>query len=205
MASEEYATAVQAPKKLATYDDILALPEGVRGEVIGGALTTPPAPLPRHARAQAALGRSIGGPFDADDGRGGPGGWWVLPEVDVRLSPHDIVRPDIAGWRRERLPEPWDTRPIDVVPDWICEIPSPSNIGDDRVRKRRLYATHGVPFYWLLDPMARTLEALRLDVVTKAWIEIGSYDDDSIDRIAPFEAIELEVARLFPPRSSALG
>jgi Uma2 family endonuclease len=191
---------VQAPKKLATYDDLLALADGVRGEVLGGVLLTPPSPLPRHARAQRALGHALGGPFDDDDGRGGPGGWWILPEVDVRFSPHDIVRPDLSGWRRGRLAAPWDLRPIDVVPDWICEILSPSNAADDRVRKRRLYAAHGVPFYWLLDPGALTLEALRLDVAQKAWIEVGAYDAAAVARVAPFEAIELEVGRLFPPR-----
>lgn len=191
-----------AAPKPATYDDLLALPEGTRAEVLGGVLVTPPSPLPRHGRAQRVLGRIVGGPFDDDDGRGGPGGWWIVPEVDVRLSPHDIVRPDVAGWRRERLIDPWDTRPIDVVPDWICEILSPSNVADDRVRKRRVYAAHGVAFYWLLDPTERTLEALRLDPSSKAWIEIGSYDDASVARIAPFEAIEIEVSRFFPPLHS---
>ena len=185
--------------QLATYDDLLALPEGRHAEVIGGVIVSPPSPLPRHGRAQRVVGRILGGAFDDDDGRGGPGGWWILPEVDVRLSPHDIVKPDIAGWRRERLPDPWDIRPIDVVPDWICEVLSPSNVADDRVRKRRLYAEHGVACYWLLDPSARTLEALRLDAPTGAWIEIGSYDDASVARITPFEAIEIEVGRFFPP------
>jgi len=97
--------------KLATYDDLLALPEGQRAEVIGGAMITPTSPLPRHGRAQRVVGRIIGGAFDDDDGLGGPGGWWILPEFDARLSPHDIVKPDIAGWRRERLPDPWDIQP----------------------------------------------------------------------------------------------
>jgi Uma2 family endonuclease len=186
-------------RKLATWEDVLVLPEDVRAEVIAGALVMPPSPLPRHARAQGALRRFIGGPYDDDDGRGGPGGWWILPEVDVRLSLHDVVRPDLAGWRRERLIRPWDVRPIDVTPDWITEIVSPSNAAQDRVRKRALYARHGVTYYWIVDPGQRTLEALRLDDATGAWIEIGAYDDASVARIAPFEAIELEVQRLFPP------
>jgi Uma2 family endonuclease len=184
---------------LATYEDLLALPEGQRGELIDGVLVTPPAPLPRHGRAQGVLGRVIGGPFDYDDGGSSPGGWWILPEVEVRLSPHDVVRPDVAGWRRERLPHPWDVRPIDVVPDWICEVLSPSNVADDRVRKRHLYAKHGVAYYWLLDPAERTLEALRLDPASRAWIDVGSYGDGAIARIAPFDAIEIEVGRFFPP------
>jgi Uma2 family endonuclease len=191
---------MDAAKKLATYDDLLELPEGHRAEIIAGIVVSPPSPLPKHGRAQRVLGRLIGGPFDDDDGRGGPGGWWILPEVDVRFTPHDIVKPDLAGWRRERLASPWDMRPIDVVPDWICEILSPSNIADDRVRKRQLYAEHDVAFYWLLDPQARTLEALRLE--SKIWVEVGSYDDASIARVAPFDAIEIEVGRFFPPEPS---
>lgn len=191
---------MQSARKAATYEDLLALPEGQRAEILGGVVVNPPAPLPRHALAQRTTARFIGGPFDDDDGRGGPGGWWILLEVDVRLGPSDVVRPDLAGWRRDRLPAPWDMRPIDVTPDWICEITSPSNASNDRVKKRRLYATHAVPFYWIVDPEERTLEALRFDATSNVWIETGSYDDASIARIAPFEAIELEVGRLFPPK-----
>ena len=206
-----YASRVQPARKLATYEDLLALPEGIKAEIIDGVLIMeaevvdgvlvgPPGPLPRHGRVQRAMGRFVGGPFDDDDGHGGPGGWWILPEVDVRFGPRDVVRPDLAGWRRDRLPSPWDTRPIDVTPDWVCEVLSPGNAANDRVKKRRLYAAHGVPHYWLIDPAARTLEALRCESPGSPWMEVGSYDDDSLARIAPFDAIELEVGRLFPPR-----
>ncbi len=193
---------VEPARKLATWDDLLALDEDVRAEVIGGAVVTPPSPLPRHARAQGALRRFVGGAFDDDHGRGGPGGWWILIEVDVRLDAHDIVRPDLAGWHRDRLPTPWDLRPIDVAPDWICEVVSRSNAAHDRVRKRELYARASVSFCWPVDPDARTVEALRLDPSTGGWIEVGAYDDTAVARIAPFEAIEaieIEVGRLFPP------
>lgn len=186
-------------RKLATYDDLLALPDGVKGEVIAGSIVLPPAPLPRHSNAQRALSGFIGRPFHDDDGRGGPGGWWIFLEVDIRLTLHDIVRTDIAGWRRARLPNPWDTRPIEVVPDWICEVVSPSNAAHDRVTKRKLYARHGVAHYWILDPHERTLETLRLDPTSKAWVDGGSYDDSALARIPPFEAVELEVGRCFPP------
>ncbi len=147
---------------------------------------------------QRAFGNFVGKPFDDDDGRGGPGGWWILCEVDVQLDVHQIVRPDVAGWRRERLPHPWGQHPVLMVPDCVCEIVSPAKPARDRVSKRRLYAAHGVAFYWIVDPAARTLEALRLDAA-REWHEIGAYDDESVARIAPFDAIELEVGRLFPP------
>ena len=183
--------------KMATYSDLLALGEAVRAEVLGGELRVAPAPLPRHSRAQGALRRFIGGPYDDDDGFGGPGGWWILLEVDVELAAHDIVRPDLAGWRRERLQSPWDTRPLKVTPDWICEVLCSSNVATDRVYKRNLYASAGVAYFWMLDPTARTLEALRLQ--DGVWVDSGSYDDSATVRIAPFEEVELEVARLFPP------
>lgn len=188
---------MQAPT-LATYEDLLALPEGARGEIVAGELQLSPSPRPRHSRTQRALSGFIGQPFDDDDGHGGPGGWWILTEVDVRLSPHDIVRPDLAGWRRDRLgADPWDTLPIDVIPDWICEVLSPSNAAHDRVTKRRLYARHRVPYYWLVDPQTRTLEALRLE--GELWVETGSWGEGDVARVEPFDAIELDVGRLFVP------
>ena len=148
---------------------------------------------------QRSLGGFIGKPYDDDDGHGGPGGWWILTEVDVQLAAHRVVRPDVAGWRRERFPDPRGQRPVLVVPDWICEVVSPAKPAHDRVTKRRLYAAHGVPFYWIVDPEERTLEALRLDVDAHEWREVGAYGDDDVARIAPFEAVELEVGRLFFP------
>jgi Uma2 family endonuclease len=120
--------------------------------------------------------------------------------VDVALGPHDIVRPDLAGWHKERLPRPGAVRPIEVVPDWVCEILSPATTARDRVHKRHLYARAGVPYYWLIDPEARVVEALSLS--DGAWLEIGAFDEASTSRIPPFEAIELEVGRLFLPREA---
>lgn len=183
--------------QMATYEDLVALEDGVRAEILGGEVRVAPAPLPRHSRAQGALRRFIGGPYDDDDGFGGPGGWWILLEVDVELGTHDVVRPDLAGWRRAQLPDPWDTRPLRITPDWICEVLSPSNVATDRVYKRNLYAKVGVSHFWMLDPLARTLETLRLQA--GVWVDSGTYDDTATVRIPPFEEVELEVARLFPP------
>jgi Uma2 family endonuclease len=188
---------MQPASKLATYDDLVARGEDARFEVLAGELVAMPAPLPRHSNPQRGLGRFVGGPFHDDDGFGGPGGWWIFLEVDVRFGPHDVVRPDLVGFRRERLAEP-DVRPFDVAPDWICEILSPSTAGRDRVYKRRLYAKHGVAHYWLVDPEARTLEALAL--VDGRWVDAGTFDDADTARIPPFEAVEIPVGRLFLPR-----
>lgn len=184
-----------AAEKLATYEDLRALPEHERAELIGGAIVTMPAPMPQHAKPQGSLRRFVGGPFDDDDGAGGPGGWWIFIEVEVRFGAH-VLRPDLSGWRRERLSVP-NVRPIDVVPDWICEILSPSNQAHDRVTKRHIYAEHGVTHYWIVDPEARTLEAFTLE--NGRWILVGSFDEEAIARIAPFDAVEIPIGRLFLP------
>jgi Uma2 family endonuclease len=186
--------------KLATYSDLVACPEDMRAEVLAGEIVASPGPLPRHSKAQGAVRRFVGGPFDDDDGRGGPGGWWIFVEVDVALGKHDIVRPDLAGWRRDRLLKPGATRPIEIVPDWVCEVVSPSTAARDRVTKRNLYARSGVAHYWLIDPEARVIEALALR--EGSWFDVGVYDDTAVARIPPFDAIELEIGRFFLPRDA---
>ncbi len=186
-----------AARRPATYADLEALPEGVHAEIIGGEILTFPAPLPKHSKPQGSLRRFIGGPFDDDDGFDGPGGWWIFLEVDIAFG-IDFVRPDLSGWRRERLPNPGDERPITVVPDWICEVLSPTNEAHDRLTKRRLYARYGVRHYWIVDPQTRLLEAYSLE--GERWVDAGTFGDVDIARIPPFEAVELPVGRLFLPK-----
>lgn len=186
-------------RRPADWQDLLATPEDVKVEVIGGELiSTHPRPRPAHARAQAALSFEVWGGYDR--GRGGPGGWWILPEPDVRLSPHDIVSPDLAGWRRERVPEFPAERPIDVVPDWVCEVLSPSTAGRDRTLKADLYLRSGVPYYWLADTELRTLEALAAH--SGRWVRLGAWNDGDRARVEPFEAVEIDVGGLFPPAAA---
>jgi Uma2 family endonuclease len=184
-------------RKLATIDDLLALPEDARAELIDGVIVPKEAARTRHNYSQAALIEELRGPFQR--GRGGPGGWWILPEQMVRISEHRSARADLAGWRHERLASPpWDDRVIDVAPDWVCEILSPSNEGHDRITKADYYTTIGVPYYWLVNPSERILEAYELR--DRLWVRTGAYGDTAVARIAPFEAIELDVGALFPPR-----
>jgi Uma2 family endonuclease len=188
---------------MATYADLLELPEDVRAEILAGQIVTSPAPLPKHSKVQRSLGRFIGGPYDDDDGHGGPGGWWIFVEVDVALGRHDVVRPDLAGWRRERLPDPGNQRPIDVTPDWVCEILSPSTASRDRLVKRQLYADSGIRHYWMIDVDARILEVFELEGAR--WTLLGTYGDEATARIPPFVEVELPVGRLFLPRSEGAG
>jgi len=179
------------------WHDILGAPEGLRAEVVGGDLFTSPRPHPRHGVAQAVLAVEIAGPFQV--GRGGPGGWWILIEPDVAFGPHDIVSPDLVGWRRERVPEFPDEQPVSIRPDWVCEVLSPRTARRDRTAKSDLYLGGGVPHFWLVDPEERTLEAFELD--EGGWLRLGAWGEGDRACVRPFDAVEIDVGALFPPRS----
>jgi Uma2 family endonuclease len=183
-------------RKLATYEDLVALPPEVRAEIVDGTIAVQPSASFQHGEIAAGLAVEVRAPFG--HGRGGPGGWWITSAFDVRLDAHDVVRPDIVGWRRARMPVKPEAPPADVVPDWICEVLSPSNGRHDRRTKKALYARFGVPHYWIVDPELRLLEAYTLQP-SGLWLETGIYDETSRARIAPFDAIELDLANVFPP------
>jgi Uma2 family endonuclease len=144
----------------ATYDDLLALPEHVVGEIIDGELHVSPRPAPRHAHAKSVLGGELGPPFHG--GRGGPGGWWILDEPELHLR-EDVLVPDLAGWRRSRMASLPETAYFPFAPDWACEVLSPTTTRLDRSKKLRVSARERVGHAWLIDPAARTLEILRLE------------------------------------------
>jgi Uma2 family endonuclease len=186
----------ETARRLATWEDLAATPDdGLTYEILDGQLEALPRPQPRHGRAQGQLYSRLSGPFDP--GGGGPGGWWLVIEPDVMLASDQIVAPDLVGWRRERRPELPETRPITVVPEWICEVVSADDRGRDRVRKANVYLRTGVPHYWILDPADRSLEAFTAR--EGAWLRVGAWSDGDTPRIPPFEAVEIEVSSLFPP------
>lgn len=181
-----------------TYADLFSRPEGEKHEIYGGELVITQSPLPRHSKTQGALRRFVGGPYDDDHGFGGPGGWWIFIEVDIELSAHDVVRPDMSGWLRERLPNPGEVRPIRVSPDWVCEVLSPSTTKYDRGIKRSLYHEHGAGHYWIVDPEARLVEVfVRGD---ETWSLHGTFDESMAVALPPFLEVELPIARLFLPK-----
>jgi Uma2 family endonuclease len=177
--------------RLATYDDLLRLPEHVTGEILAGELHAQPRPTARHALVETGIARELSGPFDR--GRGGPGGWVILVEPEQHLAAHVIV-PDLAGWRRERLPAIPDGA-IDVVPDWVCEILSPSTAVKDRKIKLPIYAALGVGHAWLADPAARTVEVLRRTDAN--WTLVATWSDQDLMRAEPFDAVAIELAPLW--------
>jgi Uma2 family endonuclease len=181
-------------RKPRLYDQLCALPEGIRGEIINGQLRTQPRPAWPHALASSRLGSDIEGPYGR--GRGGPGGWWIIDEPEIHfLLDTEVEVPDIAGWRRERMPEPPQGHKIQVVPDWICEVLSPSTKSTDREEKMPLYARFGVQYAWLLDPAIRTLEAYMLS--GGKWQPLGFFRDDDRVSVAPFDAIRIHLDELW--------
>jgi Uma2 family endonuclease len=181
-----------APKRRATYEDLLGVPDRFVAEIVDGELFATPRPAPRHAAASSGLGGALHGPFDR--GRGSPGGWRILDEPELHLGP-DVLVPDLAGWRRERLPALPEEAYFSVPPDWVCEVVSPSTAAPDRVKKLSIYPRERVSHVWLVDPIARTLEVLRLE--DGRWTIVGTWAQADVVRAEPFEALELELTLLW--------
>jgi Uma2 family endonuclease len=179
-------------KEKATYDDLYEVPDELVAEIADGELFTSPRPSPRHARVSSSLGGELHRPYDR--GRGGPGGWIILDEPELHLDENVLV-PDLAGWRRERMPTLPETAWIEVAPDWVCEVISASTARLDRVHKLPLYAKFRVGHLWLIDPSPRTLEVYELD--QGGWRLLSSHGDDDSVQVEPFDAIPLELASLW--------
>ena len=184
---------VSAPERRATYQDVLDAPAHRVAEIIDGTLYTHPRPAMPHALASSRLGGELSGPFDR--GRGGPGGWWIIDEPELHLD-EDIVVPDLAGWRRERMPEYPETAYVALAPDWVCEVLSASTRRLDLHEKRPVYAREGVGHLWLVDPADRTLEAFELR--EGEWVLIGSAKDGEPVSIRPFDAVTFSLRDLWP-------
>ena len=179
-------------KRPVTYDDVLRVPPHRVAEIVGGDLHVSPRPASRHALAASLLGSDLVGPFH--HGRGGPGGWWILFEPELHFG-EDVVVPDLAGWRRARLPEFPDTPAFTIAPDWVCEVVSPGTERLDRARKMPVYAREGTAHLWLVNPLARTLEVYRL--AEGCWLLLATHEGTARVRAEPFDAAELEFAPLW--------
>ncbi len=176
------------------YEQLEALPEGLTGEILDGQLHTQPRPSGPHGFASSSLGYELFGPFQK--GRGGPGGWWIMDEPEVHfIRDTEVAVPDLAGWRRERMPRIPEDHRFEIVPDWICEILSKSSASKDREIKMPTYARYGVAYAWLLDPGARTLEAYALNA--GVWRATGRFADNDMVAVAPFEAVTLALEDLW--------
>jgi len=176
----------------ATYEDLVKLPDHVVGEIVDGELHATPRPALGHSRVELSLGVAIGGPYD--HGLSGPGGWWILFEPELHFG-RDVLVPDLAGWRRSRMPSVPNAAYASLAPDWVCEVLSPSTAQLDRARKLAIYAREGVAHAWLVDPLARTLEVLRLE--GGRWVLLATHAGNDIVRAEPFVDVDLELCLLW--------
>ena len=194
MATTSTALHQSSPQSIrrATYQEVLDAPAHLVAEIVNGTLHTHPRPAMPHARAASALNARIGGPFDYD--AGGPGGWWIVFEPELHLG-EEVMVPDLAGWRRQRMPHYPDTAYVTLPPDWVCEVLSASTRKVDLAEKRPLYAHECVSHLWLVEPTDRTLEAFELH--DGQWLLIGSAKDDEPVSFRPFDAITFSLGDLW--------
>lgn len=176
------------------YEQLAALPEGLTGEILNGQLQTQPRPTGPHARVEAELACDLVGSYGR--GRGGPGGWWILVEPEIHfVTDREVAVPDLAGWRKERMPRIPEGHRFEVVPDWICEILSPSTASKDREVKMPIYAHYSVAYAWLVDPRRRTLETYGLE--DGAWQPLANASGEDRLAVAPFDALVLDLSNLW--------
>ncbi|MEM1035339.1 MAG: Uma2 family endonuclease [Pseudomonadota bacterium] len=177
--------------KRATYEDILALPENVVGEIVNGVLHVQPRPAPAHVITASKLSGELEPPFGK--AKGGPGGWVFATEPELHLGA-EVMVPDMAGWRKEAFELP-QTAFFEQPPDWICELLSPSTARHDRINKMTHYREFGVVYAWLIDPVAKTLEAYR--VSDGQWLQIAALGEKGSVKVDPFDAISFNLEALW--------
>jgi len=175
----------------------MEVPDTKVAELIDGELVVSPRPASPHAHAASVLGFDVGGSFQGPPGDpAAPGGWWLLLEPELHFG-EDVLVPDWAGWRRERMPVCPRTAFFTLAPDWVCEVVSPSTGRIDRTAKMRCYATAGVTHLWLVDPLLETLETYRLEA--GRWLVLGTHGGDAVVRAEPFDAVALRLERWWLP------
>ncbi|HLM73043.1 MAG TPA: Uma2 family endonuclease [Polyangiaceae bacterium] len=169
------------------YEQIRALPEHLTGEILEpGVLRTMSRPGKRHRRAAMACMHHLSR-FNANIGGSG---WWIEVEAEVLFPGPRLVVPDLCGFRVERVPELPDENPLTILPDWCCEILSPSTARDDVTKKLPLYASTGVPWCWIVDPMRRLIEVFET-VSGRPALTAAAKDDERVV-LPPFDG-EIEV------------
>ena len=178
--------------KRATYAEYCAVPPHLVAEIVGGRLVTHPRPAPRQSSTASRLGVVLGHAFDWK--LGAPGGWWIIDEPELHLD-DDILIPDLAGWRRERMPRLPDTAWFELTPDWACEVLSPSTMRHDKGEKRDIYAANGITHLWHVDVAARVLEVFEL--AQGRWVLDKTLRDDDSVAASPFDAAPFDLALLW--------
>ena len=183
---------MDVPKRRATYEDLMQVPDHLVAEIIDGELVASPRPASPHTWASSVIGQDLG----PCNGRPGspdrPGGWWILDEPELHFR-DDVLVPDLAAWRHERMPILPRVAFFTLAPDWVCEVVSPGTGRVDRSRKMGIYAREGIRNLWFVDPLARTLEVYRLE--DGRWVVAATYGGDDVVRAEPFDAIAVGLER----------
>lgn len=188
-------------RRPATYDDVLAAPDHLTAEILAGELHVSPRPAVPHQLLAIGLSAGLYGRYHRSGG-GRPGGWVILPEVELHLGEPDprtvVAVPDLSGWRRERMPQPPSTPAVSLRPDWVCEIlsPGPANVRRDRVLKTAAYHRAGIPWMWIVDPLARTIEVLKRQ--DAGYLIAASHSGDVEVTVPPFDAEPLDLGAWWP-------
>jgi Uma2 family endonuclease len=181
------------------YEELLALPDDVIGEIMEGELVVTPLPTPAATSTKLALAAELNKATAESAGRHG---WWLFDDARLRLGSNILV-PDLAGWRRQRMPKKSDKKYFEVPPDWACEVLSPTSAVIDRTRKVRLYASYGLCWLWVVDPPHRTVEVLWLE--GDEWVVVGAFGGDEKAHIAPFDGFEIQLSTLWRASESSLS
>ena len=177
----------------ATYEDLSLVPPEKVAEILAGELVVSPRPAAPHAQAASLLGSNVLEPFSRKPGGpGGPGGWIILFEPEIHLG-EDVLVPDVAGWRRERMPRVPNVPFFTLAPDWVCEVASPATRRIDRLRKMPIYAREKVQWLWLVEPEDKLLEVYRLEGTS--WLVVSTHGESERVRAQPFDAVELQIGR----------
>ncbi|MEP6865101.1 MAG: Uma2 family endonuclease [Deltaproteobacteria bacterium] len=166
-----------------------------RCEIIHGAIVHKASPSGEHSASQFAFGNVLGRRFQRNPGGRWPGGWWFGSEAEIEYETHEVYVHDVAGWRRDRVAERPDGKPIRIKPDWACELLSPSNTKRDRVDKFNVLHRNAVPHYWIVDPVEQTLIVHRWR--PEGYLVVLTAAAGDTVRAEPFDAVELVVATLF--------
>ena len=180
---------------MATAEDIRFLAEQEHYELIGGKIVPLPPGTPRHGFSLFNLGACLGNALHHPSDRRGPGGWWILLGVHIECAPDQILRPDLVGFRRERVPRLTDEFPMRTRPDWVCEVLSEGHERVDRFVKRSVYQRYEIPHYWIVDPVQETLTVLRW--TPEGHVIVADALRGERLRAEPFEAVEIDVDAIF--------
>ncbi len=192
MSSSLVEAPIRPSEREATYQDVLDAPPSMVAQLIHGKLYTMPRPAPPHVHAQFLLANEIHSHFWF--GGGSVGGWRIYNEPEVHFG-KDVLVPDIAGWRYERMTALPKTAYFPISPDWVCEVLSESTKRFDLGEKRDIYAEHGVGYLWLVDPIVRQLDAFSLR--NAEWELIDTLVGDTDACLPPFEEVTFNLGPIW--------